>query len=80
MSSTSQLGAGPGGNADGPSASAIFSASRYESRAGDTPAGLDIPGKRAIYHNLLAGGVAEGNAVLEKVIRIDEGIRKVRPD
>jgi type I restriction enzyme R subunit len=49
-------------------------------QAEDTPAGLDTPGKRAIYHNLLAGGVAEGNGAMEKAIRIDAAIRNVRPD
>ena len=49
-------------------------------QAEDTPAGLDTPGRRAIYNNLLAGGVAEADGSLEKAIRIDEGIRRMRPD
>jgi len=61
----------------------------------DTPATLDTPGKRAIYNNLDRGGfsstdrVAEpvvsygseaANKVLELALRIDEAIKRSRPD
>jgi len=61
----------------------------------DTPAKLDTPGKRAIYNNLSRGGssstdhVAEpavsygsetANKVLELALRIDEAIKRSRPD
>ena len=61
----------------------------------DTPATLDTPGKRAIYNNLSRGGssstdrVAEpavsygsetANKVLELALRIDEAVKRSRPD
>jgi type I restriction enzyme R subunit len=61
----------------------------------DTPATLDTPGKRAIYNNLSRGGsastdrVAEpavsygsetANKVLELALRIDDAIKRSRPD
>jgi type I restriction enzyme R subunit len=64
-------------------------------KGNDTPATLDTPGKRAIYNNLSLGSsastdhVAEpavsygsetANKVLELSLRIDEAIKRSRPD
>ncbi len=55
----------------------------------ETPEKLDTPGKRAIYSNLKAKGVAESAAsygraaedeASELALRIDESVRRVRPD
>lgn len=55
----------------------------------DAPEKLDTPGKRALYNNLKAGGTGEpaasyGSAAkdnaLELALRIDETVRRVRPD
>ncbi len=55
----------------------------------DAPEKLDTPGKRALYNNLKAGGIGEpvasyGSAAkdnaLELALRIDETVRRVRPD
>jgi type I restriction enzyme, R subunit len=60
-------------------------------KAGDTPKELDTPGKQALYNNLLSGrhrvaepappyGDAEKDEVLSLAIRIDETVKRVRPD
>ena len=58
-------------------------------KSGDTPARLDTPGRRAIYNYLLAQGVGEATAsygrlpedkALNTALRIDEAVRRVRPD
>ncbi len=55
----------------------------------EMPERLNTPGKRAIYSNLKAKGVAESAAVyvraaedeaLQLALRIDDSVRRVRPD
>jgi len=55
-----------------------------EGQSGDTPEQLNTPGRRALYDNLCepsaAYGGASKNDALELTVRIDETIRRVRPD
>ncbi len=52
--------------------------------AGDTPAKLNSPGKRAIYNKLaeaVDGNAADGgDSLVELALRIDETVKRVRPD
>jgi len=52
-----------------------------EGKANDTPQELDTQGKRALFNNLAAKGVAGSDAKpLELALKIDEAIKRVRPN
>lgn len=52
-----------------------------EGKASDTPQELDTQGKRALFNNLSAKGVASINArSLELALKIDQSIKRVRPN
>lgn len=59
-----------------------------EGKADDTPEQLNIPGRRALYNNLIDGvaepsgayGNARKDAVLDLAIKIDTTVKRVRPD
>lgn len=52
-----------------------------EGKSSDTPRALDTQGKRALFNNLHAKGVASSNAKpLELALKIDEAIKRVRPN
>ncbi|MFT4178873.1 MAG: HsdR family type I site-specific deoxyribonuclease [Thermomonas sp.] len=52
-----------------------------EGKASDTPQALDTHGKRALFNNLCAKGVADSDAKpLELALKIDEAIKRVRPN